>query len=113
MYQYKAKIERVIDGDTVVALVDLGFGIHKRETFRLLGIDAQEMRTTEGVDAMIHLEKLLIHTYGVVRLDSHRDKQDKYGRYLAVLRTGDNVASINETMVEDGYATVYDGGKRK
>lgn len=112
LYLYKVLVMRVIDGDTVVLCVDLGFEISRIETFRLAGIDAPEMSTKEGQDAKYFLMDLLDDYSGSLILDSTKDHKDKYGRYLATL-LGPNNISINQRMVESGHAKPYSGGKRE
>ena len=123
MFSYAAKLIEVIDGDTVDLLVDLGFGIHVKERFRLYGIDAPEMPTEEGKIAKAYLESILgtaIELYVATRKMIRRpqEKTDKYGRYLAVLydnyhdveadadETKINMmpTSINSRMIYTGHA---------
>ena len=103
MYEYRAKLERVVDGDTVDLVVDLGFGVLRRDRFRLVGIDAPEKRGAEreaGNEAMIHLHKLVFGNDLLIQ--THKDKQGKYGRYLATIIAGG--VDINKQMVLDGHA---------
>ncbi|WP_452221378.1 thermonuclease family protein [Lacinutrix salivirga] len=106
MYHYKAKIISVYDGDTVTAIVDLGF-LHSQEMkLRLLGIDTPEMRGPEKVEGkkvrdilreMILDKEVEIHTY--------KDKQGKYGRYLAsIVLDG---LDVNQWLVDNGHAEPY------
>jgi micrococcal nuclease len=106
--EYAAVIERVIDGDTVVALVDLGQTVLKRDTYRLAGIDSPEMNTDAGRKAKAHLIGLLAPVHNMVRMRT--TKADKYGRYLANLYVND--VYINRQMIDDGHAVPYDGGYR-
>ena len=106
MFSYQAKLIEVIDGDTVDLLVDLGFGIHVKERFRLYGIDAPEMPTEEGKIAKAYLESILgtaIELYVATRKMTRRpqEKTDKYGRYLAVLYDNyhDVEADVDETKI--------------
>jgi micrococcal nuclease len=106
MFSYAAKLIEVIDGDTVDLLVDLGFGIHVKERFRLYGIDAPEMPTEEGKIAKAYLESILgtaIELYVATRKMIRRpqEKTDKYGRYLAVLYDNyhDVEADVDETKI--------------
>ena len=112
MYHYKGKVERVIDGDTIVVMVDLGFEEFSRKTFRLLGIDAPEMRGVEKARGKLAKEALeaMILDQGVF-LKSFKDKQDKYGRYLAeiFLTEQEGDPSVNEFMIMRGHATPYAG----
>ncbi len=106
MYNYKAKIIGVYDGDTVTAVVDLGF-LHSQEMkLRLYGIDTPELRGAEKIEGrkvrdilrgMILDKEVEIHTY--------KDKQGKYGRYLATIVL-DGV-DINQWLVDNGHAEPY------
>ena len=120
IYIYKAELIRVVDGDTVDLVIDLGFDTLKRERFRLYGIDAPEMRTAEGKaakkwlwDALQPLEAIYVQTIQLAT----KAKRDKYGRFLAVLYgdLGDidanrpmkapvSPASINARMITEGHA---------
>jgi micrococcal nuclease len=110
MYQYRATVLRVIDGDTVHVDLDLGCDVHQRMTLRLFGINAPEMRTPEGPAARDHLIRLLGLVEGlgfpVVVVDTIKDRREKYGRYLAVLSTIDGL-NVNERMILDGHAVPY------
>ncbi|WP_222708009.1 thermonuclease family protein [Algibacter pacificus] len=107
MYTYKAKIIAVYDGDTVTALVDLGF-LHTQEMkLRLYGIDTPEMRGDEKVEGKkvrdIVREMILDKE---VTIRSYKDKQGKYGRYLAniVLENG---LDLNQWLLDNGHAKPY------
>lgn len=116
-YTYRAEITRVVDGDTVDAVVDLGFGVTMPQRLRLLNINAPEMvgkSKAAGIAAKEHLQKLIFdHTLyqeaeiGVVAIRSHKDKSDSFGRYLAELLGEDDdgrMVNLNDRMVADGYA---------
>jgi len=116
LYCYKAELSRVVDGDTVDAVLDLGFGIYHKLRIRLAGIDAPETRTRdlaekkEGKAAHKRLEELLIGASGrdgrfVVQTEL--DKRGKYGRILGTLFVGD--VNINELLIQEGHATRYEG----
>ena len=120
IYIYKAELIRVVDGDTVDLIVDLGFDTSRKERFRLYGIDAPEIRTDEGKaakawlwDALQPLEAIYVQTLQ----HKTKAKRDKYGRFLAVLygdlsdieanrpmRTPVSPASINAKMITEGHA---------
>jgi micrococcal nuclease len=119
IYIYKAELIRVVDGDTVDLISDLGFDTLKRERFRLYGIDAPEMRTKGGKEAKAWLEDALMPLEAIyIQTIQHKTKakQDKYGRFLAVLyrEFGDvranlppktlAVESINAQIIEAGHA---------
>jgi micrococcal nuclease len=102
MYTYKAKVVRVVDGDTVYLEVDLGFHIKVTESFRLLEINAPELRTADGPPAREHLSALLDSK----ELTISTQKADSFGRWLCeiVLPDGTNV---NQKMISDGFAVPY------
>lgn len=108
MYQYQAIVLRIVDGDTVHLLVNLGFDVTRSDSFRLAGINAPEIRTPEGAAAKAHLTELLAP--GLTMVTTHKDSREKYGRYLATLWVG--TTNINEQMVTDGHAVHYSGGPR-
>ena len=109
MYKYNAKLDRVVDGDTVDAMIDLGFDtwVHKR--IRLLGIDAPETRTrdlaekAQGLATKKRLEDLLEAANGMFVLQSHG--VGKYGRCLGTIIIEDE--NINELLIREGLAEVY------
>ena len=108
MHHYAATIIRVIDGDTVVADVDLGFRTFTRQTLRLYGINAPEIRGFEkqaGIAATEYLKNQLSHEPITVR--TIRDRQGKFGRYLAVLFNSRGT-NINREMISDGHAVPYE-----
>ena len=113
MYTYKAKLDRVVDGDTVDAYIDLGFDISVHKRIRLAGIDSPESRTRDleekqrGLASKDRLIDLLKD--GEFTLESK--EVGKYGRVLGILLIDD--LSINNTLVEEGYAVEYWGGKKK
>jgi len=120
IYIYKAELVRVVDGDTVDLIIDLGFDTSRKERFRLYGIDARVMDSAEGKeakkwleDALMPLEAIYVQT---VQLET-KTKRDKYGRFLAVLygdlnnidanrliKTTIHPASINARMITEGHA---------
>ena len=105
MYEYRAKLERVVDGDTVDLVVDLGFGVLRRDRFRLVGIDAPERRKetmNEYRAASGHLHELMYGYEDELLIQTHKDEQGKYGRYLATIIAGG--VDINKQMVLDGHA---------
>lgn len=124
MYRYNAKCIRVVDGDTIDAHIDLGFDITIKKRIRLAGIDAPESRTRNlaekkmGIASKNRLIELLDGSANEFELES--TECGKYGRVLGKLHisklAGKNVITqvcVNETLVKEGYANEYDGGKRK
>ena len=110
MYNYNAICTRVVDGDTVDAMIDLGFDtwVHKR--IRLEGIDAPETRTrdldekAQGFVTKERLESLLEAAEGMFVLHSHG--VGKYGRCLGTIMVGEE--NINELLLTEGLAEVYE-----
>jgi len=120
MYQYKAKLIRVVDGDTVDALIDCGFSTFKKERIRLYGIDAPESRTRDkeekkrGLAAKARLKELIKEGKNEFVIETSIDKKGKYGRLLGELfKEEDSQLSYNDILVSEGHATEYYGGKKK
>jgi endonuclease YncB( thermonuclease family) len=116
MYTYNATVDRVVDGDTVDALVDLGFDTWKKVRIRLYGLDAWESRTRnleekkKGLAAKQYLIDQLESNNNNFILVSHG--VGKYGRCLGEIFLKQDSWSINEMLITEGHAKVYDGGKR-
>ena len=110
MYEYKAEVVKVYDGDTITVNIDLGLGIWlKDQKIRLFGINAPELRgknKEEGKKSRDYLSDLL--TGKEIILDTIKDKKGKYGRWLGIIHTKDYTISINEIMVQDKYAEKKD-----
>ena len=114
MYQYRATVRSVTDGDTIRADIDLGFNVVMRNAvIRLAGINAPEVKTAEGRVAKTYLtERLPAGTE--ILLVSHKDETEKYGRILGTIYIGDALkmapvdgASVNGEMVTKGMAVEY------
>ena len=111
MYEYRARITRVIDGDTVEAQVDLGFRVSLDVVLRLIGINAPEVHGPDrprGQAATRHLTELLQRltpTDGRITVRTQKDLTEKYGRYLATLIAGE--VNLNDRMVSDGHAVPF------
>ena len=110
MYEYRARIVRVIDGDTVEAEVDLGFHISSRMMLRLFGINTPEIKgatRTAGLSARDYLQHLIqTHTNstGQLTIRTQKDATEKYGRCLATLVAGD--VNLNEALIAAVHAVV-------
>lgn len=106
-YVYNATVQRVIDGDTVVLNVDLGFDTWvNAQTFRLLGINAREKAMDGGKEAAAYLGGLLPYGTAVVL---HSVKNDKYGgRYDAFIQLPDG-RLLSDVLITAGYAAAWDG----
>ena len=116
MYEYKCTVVKVVDGDTVDVVIDLGFDLSKKERVRLAGIDTPESRTRDaeekvlGLEAKAYLTERLEGSEGLI---VKTEKDGKYGRMLGGFYSPRSEDSINNEMVERGYAWEYDGGKKE
>ena len=121
MYEYRAKIVKVIDGDTVDVDIDLGFGIIlSDERVRIMGIDTPESRTrnkvekTFGLAAKDRLKELLGETT-VLQTQINKNGEDMKGKFGRIL--GDFVSNdqrmITDILVEEGHAVAYFGGSKE
>ena len=122
-YIYRGKLERVVDGDTIDALIDVGFDIWIKKRIRYSGIDTWESRTRDlaekakGLEAKARNKELLMETSskpGYFRLKSFG--VGKYGRILGEIYIEDKEGkqyNINKTLISEGHAYVYEGGKKK
>tara|TARA_B100000927_G_scaffold281860_1_gene267824 strand:- start:448 stop:813 length:366 start_codon:yes stop_codon:yes gene_type:complete len=121
MYTYKAKLMRVVDGDTVDAEIDLGFGVFMKQRIRLYGINTPESRTRDleekerGLAAKARLTEILGKEFII---NTILNKRGKFGRILGTLHTiadeenGVESININQKLVEEGHAVEYFGGSR-
>jgi len=117
MYTYFVKsIDRIVDGDTIDISIDLGFDLTKKERVRLAGIDTPEKRTKNqkekemGYQATEFLE---MHLMEATKLTVRTEKDGKFGRMLGWLyKTDEDTTSINQIMIDKGYAWAYDGGTK-
>lgn len=110
MYQYNARIVYVVDGDTVDALVDLGFGNFTKKRLRLYGIDTPERGKPGYNEAkQFVIDKVLNQD---VIINTFKDKEEKYGRYLAEIYLAEDPTFINDQLVMLGLAKPYFGGKK-
>jgi endonuclease YncB( thermonuclease family) len=117
------EIVKVVDGDTIDVLIDLGFDLYKKERVRIAGVDTPEKRTKDleekalGLDATYWMKKHLEDTIaGDEELTIRTELKGgvgKYGRLLGWLYIGDADVSLNEQMITEGYAWAYDGGTKQ
>ena len=127
MYEYKAKLIKVVDGDTVDAMIDCGFSVFRKERIRLHGINAPESRTRnkeekkKGLAAKARLKELIKEGKNEFLVETSIDKKGKYGRLLGKLfriKDSEHQAlastnkSYNEILLNEGHATEYFGGKK-
>ena len=117
------KLKKVVDGDTIDVIIDLGFDLYKTERVRVAGIDTPEKRTRDleekalGIDATNWMKDKLTETIkGDEELSIRTELKGgmgKYGRLLGWLYVGESDISLNEQMITEGYAWAYDGGTKK
>jgi micrococcal nuclease len=118
LYHYRAKVLRVVDGDTVDVMLELGFNVSLKERVRLYGINAPESRTRDKLEKVKGLAaKDFVVEWTEDRADeivivTRIDKRGKYGRVLGTIMT-ESGENLNELMIKEGHAVEYFGGKRK
>jgi micrococcal nuclease len=112
MYEYKATVKRIIDGDSIVLDIDLGFYMFMNETkIRLYGLDTPEMNSE---DPLLRLQAIMATRYlfdnlnigEKVTIKTVLDKREKYGRLLATIITNDGL-NINEGLIQNKLAVSY------
>ena len=115
-------IDKVVDGDTIDVTIDLGFDLFKKERVRVAGIDTPEKRTRNleekalGLDATAWIKDKLEGAINgsddlIIRTELDGGV-GKYGRLLGWCYIGDASVSLNEKMIDEGYAWAYDGGTK-
>ena len=113
MHEYKAKITKIIDGDTIRCDIDLGFDIvMANQTIRLFGIDTPESRTRDKEEKFYgNISKQFLNDYcpkgSYITLRTHLDKKGKFGRILGEIIV--NKVNLNEQMIEENLAVAYHG----
>ena len=110
MYEYNCKITSIYDGDTATGDIDLGFYTHIHDQkFRLFGINTPEIRNKDAEDkkkayeAKAELERLILNK--TVRIRSHG--KEKYGRWLVEIFIDDMSISVNQYLINEGFAKEY------
>jgi micrococcal nuclease len=116
MYEYFVKeVTKVVDGDTIDVIIDLGFDIMFQSRVRLAGIDTPESRTRDlkekalGLESKEYLKKYLKDAKPVVIKTEKMNSSEKYGRILGWLYVNGDTESVNDKMINDGYAWGYLG----
>jgi len=116
MYKYYVKkVENIVDGDTIDVLIDLGFDILFASRVRLAGIDTPESRTKDlkekalGLESKEYLKKIFKDAKSVVIKTEKMNSSEKYGRILGWIYVDDDTVSVNDHMINDGYAWGYLG----
>ena len=116
MYEYFVKeVRNVVDGDTIDVIIDLGFDILFSSRVRLAGIDTPESRTTDkaekilGIEAKEYLKKQLKDAKKIVIRTEKMNSSEKYGRILGWVYVNGESESLNNKMINNGYAWGYLG----
>jgi micrococcal nuclease len=116
MYEYHVKnLSKVVDGDTIDVDIDLGFDISFSSRVRLAGIDTPESRTADkaekalGLEAKEYLKSKLKDAKSIVIKTEKMDSSEKYGRILGWIFVDGQDVSVNQQMINDGYAWGYLG----
>ena len=120
MYQYKCKINKVLDGDTVDIDLDLGFNIVlANQRVRMAGVDTPESRTTNKEEKPRGLlskkklaEKLPVGSWQIIETQRSDNNDDKFGRILAIFVLEDGT-SLNQWMIDNNYAVLYQGENKE
>ena len=113
------KVHKVVDGDTIDADIDLGFDISLTKRIRLAGIDTPESRTTDvyekklGLEVKEWLKERLNFAKDIIIKTELPDSNEKYGRIIGHLYINGEIISVNNQMIDEGYAWEYDGGTKK
>jgi micrococcal nuclease len=118
MYEYKANLIKVVDGDTVDVDIDLGFGVWlKNERVRIMGIDTPESRTRDPVEKLFGLAakdrvKELLQSNVILKTFAAKDGEDmkgKFGRILGDFYVSADKKLLTEVMIDEGHAVPYHG----
>ncbi len=116
MYEYRVKkVLKIVDGDTIDVDIDLGFDISYKQRVRLAGIDTPESRTRDlkekalGLESKEKLKKAIDAANDVIIVTEKPDSTEKYGRILGWVYLDKSSKSINEILIEEGYAWAYMG----
>ena len=117
LFHYKATVDRIVDGDTIDVILDLGFDLKMESRIRFAGINAPESRTRDpvekeqGLAAKRYVEDWISALEGRIIIQTSLDDRGKYGRILGRILSDDGDC-LNDEMVSLGHATPYHGGKR-
>ena len=119
MYEYRVKkVHKVVDGDTIDVDIDLGLSVSFFSRVRLAGIDTPESRTTDAKEKALGLEvkekikKELAAAKDVVIKTEKPDSSEKYGRILGWVFLDGAEVSLNQKLINEGYAWTYGGGTK-
>ena len=121
MYEYRAHVLKIVDGDTVDVDIDLGFGVMlKDERVRIMGIDTPESRTSDDVEKLFglaakHRLQELLGDECILKTQINKDGEDMKGKFGRIL--GDFVAHdgrmVTDILIEEGHCVAYFGGSKE
>ena len=111
MYHYKAKVEKVVDGDTFDVVIDLGFKITTNQRIRMSGINTPETYNVKkdseeyqkGMASKMYMEQRLAANNYEIELETEKTTE-KYGRYLGTVKLADSAVTLNDELVQKGFA---------
>ena len=111
MYHYKAKVEKVVDGDTFDVVIDLGFKITTNQRIRMSGINTPETYNVKkdseeyqkGMASKMYMEQRLAANNFEIELETEKTTE-KYGRYLGTVKLADSAVTLNDELVQKGFA---------
>jgi endonuclease YncB( thermonuclease family) len=115
-WRFKARPNRVIDGDTAVMAADLGFRVTMDVTVRLNGCNAAPGKTPEGAAATEFVSQWFLHHIdvdGYVRILTHAYPGDPHGRWLAEVQSTDGLHDLTDDLIAAGLAVPYGGSGPK
>ena len=119
MYEYKCKVERVVDVSTIDAEIDLGFNVNVRQRIKLYGIEGASLQTNDPVQkekALNARTRLIEILSKEVIVQTILNKRGKFGRVLGYIYVTDengNRKCVNDILVEEGFATRYELDKKE
>jgi micrococcal nuclease len=119
MYTYKAKLIRIIDGDTVDAEIDLGFGVFVKQRIRLYGIATPDAHSADAetkqqsASAKQRLTEIMTREFKVLTILNKRGKLGRTLGMIYVLDENNEQICVNDQMVADGHAVAYSTGKEE
>ena len=119
MYEYKCSPIKIVDGDTVDILIDVGCSIFYSSRVRLYGIDTPESRTRDKIEkkfgllAKEYLKAFFKEAGKELIVKTHKDAKGKYGRILGELYKKDGSKSVNQIMIEEHYGVAYTGQNKR
>lgn len=108
MYEYKAKVIDVHDGDTITAIVDLGFRVQLEIKIRFFGINTPEITGPSKSEGLKSKQRVIDLISGKdIIIKTHKDKQEKYGRWLGDIYLPNSTISVNQILLNENLAVPF------